>query len=55
MEQKCMTIGELREEIKNLPDDTKIIMQVFDWEKQEYVYEPIEYIYVNSKHQLTLA
>lgn len=45
IEQKCKTIGYLREEIRFLPDDAKIMMRVYDREKQEYTYEPVEDIY----------
>ena len=44
-EQKCITIGELREQIKDLPDDCKVSMKFFDWHSQEYITDPVEEIY----------
>lgn len=50
-----MTIAELREAIKDSPDDQKVLMRFFDWQNQEYITEPIEEVFLDSKDQLILT
>jgi hypothetical protein len=53
-EQKYITLGELREQTKDLPDDCKIVIKYFDLREMEIITLQADEIYSDSNNQLIL-